>query len=283
MKIKNNSFPYPVLSPFSDDYHSSTFDLNIEIKNEFNQLYMHGVLELKNDGLMTLINEKKAMYLIHLECPQTTYRTTFTGYENIFRENIDSSKVKGKLEINGFIIATDNIKEYTNPFLDDMYEGLNFNINKGNILAVTDRIDAVLFESNDDYKDMTSIISVRMSKTEEFMKIESESDKIMIILPEASYLLYAQYAKTDFKEVIITNIIFPALIYIFSLIENNRNEYDDTRWYQVLKEVLEKSDVDIDMIGNRGEPGYIIVQKLLHNPVMKSLEAIKLFSNQEDE
>ncbi|WP_157946268.1 hypothetical protein [Staphylococcus chromogenes] len=51
----------------------------------------------------------------------------------------------------------------------------------------------------------------------------------------------------------------------------------------MLKEVLEQSGLDIEKIGNRGEPGYIIVQKLLHNPVMKSLEAIKLFSNQGDE
>lgn len=283
MKVKNNSFPYPVLSNFSDDYHSSLFDLDVEVKNEFNQLYLYGTFKLENDGLNTLIDLKSANYLIHIECPQTTYRTTFVSETNTFKQPIESDKIKGKLEINGFIVARDDIEEYINDSFDEMYEGLTFKINKGNILAVSDRIDAVLFESDDDYQDMSSIINIRMSETEELMKIENESDKIIIVLPKNAYLLYAEYAKTDFKEVIITNVIFPALIYVFSLIENNKNEYDDTRWYQVLKEVLEQSGVDIEKIGNRGEPGYIIVQKLLHNPVMKSLEAIKLFSNQGDE
>lgn len=278
MKVKNNSFPYPVLSNFSGDYHNEIFDLEIIKSESFNQLFLLGKFKLTNEGLKTLIKENKAEYLVHVECGFTSYRHAYTYETNTFKIPIENDQIKGLLEINGFIIAKEDIKDYYDPNLDEMYEDMHFNIDKGNILAVTDRIEAILHETDDDFKDMTSIISIRKSETDEFMKIDNETDKIIVILPKKSYELYANYAKSAFKEVIITNVIFPALIHVFAQIEQNRREYEENRWYQVLKNILEKSEVNIETIGDRGEPGYIIVQKLLQNPVLKSLEAIKLFS-----
>ncbi|WP_414055777.1 hypothetical protein [Macrococcus equi] len=278
MQVKNNSFPYPVLCSFTGDYINDQFDLDVEIVNEFNQLYLIGTFKLSSQGIQNLIEARKATYLVHIECGLTSYRNAVTSEDVTFRIPIERHLIKGKLEINGFVVAKEDIKAYSDNNLDEMYEGLAFDINKGNILAVTDRIDAVIYEENEDYKDMTSIINIRKSDSDEYMKIDNESDKIIIILPKHAYELYSYYAKLAFKEVIITNVIFPALIHVFAQVEQNKKEYEDNRWYQVLKEILEQSGVNIETIGDRGEPGYVIVQKLLHNPIMKSLEAIQMFS-----
>ncbi|MGK0575994.1 hypothetical protein [Macrococcus capreoli] len=278
MQVKNNSFPYPVLSSFTGDYINDAFDLDVEVINQFNQLYLNGTFKLTSPSIDKLIVENKATYLVHVECGLTSFRKALTFKENTFKMPIERQLVKGKLEINGFVVAIEDIQSYSSQNFDEMYESLQFDINKGNILAVTDRIDAIIYEENEDYKDMTSIINIRKSDTEEYMKIDHETDKITIILPKNSYELYAQYAKSAFKEVIITNVIFPALIHVFAQVEHNKKEYEDNRWYQVLKEILEQSSVNIETIGDRGEAGYVVVQKLLHNPVMKSLDAIKMFS-----
>lgn len=283
MQVKNNSFPYPVLSNFSGDYIEDNFDLDVEIVNQFNQLYLIGTFKLTNNGLLNLIEQAKAEYLVHIECGLTSFRSAHTYGEQMFRIPINSDLVKGKLEINGFIVAKENIEGFYDAHLDEMYEGMQFNINMGNILAVSDRIDAMIYEEHEDFKEMSSIINIRKSETDEFMKIDNETDKIIVILPNQAYEMYAFYAKSAFKEVIITNIIFPALIHVFAQVEHNKKEYEDNRWYQVLKEMLEQSGVNIETIGDRGEPGYVIVQKLLHNPVMKSLEAIKMFSEAGDD
>lgn len=278
MQVKNNSFPYPVLCSFSGDYTNDAFDLDVEITNQFNQLYLIGTFKLTSPSIDKLILDDKADFLVHIECGLTSFRKALSFKENTFKLPIERHLIKGKLEINGFIVAKEDIKSYTSNNFDEMYEGLQFDIDKGNILAVTDRIDAIIYEENEDYKDLTSIINIRKSDTDEYMKIDHETDKITIILPKNSYELYAYYAKSVFKEVIITNVIFPALIHVFAQVEQNKKEYEDNRWYQVLKEILEQSGVNIEAIGDRGEPGYVIAQKLLHNPVAKSLEAIQMFS-----
>ncbi|UBH15781.1 hypothetical protein [Macrococcus armenti] len=278
MKVKHNTFPYPVLSAFTDDYNDSFFDLDVNVTNEYGTLWLNYAFHLFNDELTNLVKEQQAMFLIHLECSQTTYRNAITLEETKGKIELDASLIKGVLDVNGFLITAERIMNYTNKQFSDWYQSMKFTLNKGSTLSVAQMSEVVLSENKDDFKNIQSIINIRRSKKQSYMTIDYSSEKIIIALPVESYEIYAQYAKTDFKEVIITNVVFPALVHVFTKIEHQYEEFEDNRWYQVIKHILETSGDDITMMGDRGAESYVIVQKLLRDPVFKALNAIKLFS-----
>lgn len=283
MKVKHNTFPYPVLSAFTDDYIDSFFDLDVAITEEYGTLWLNYEFQLHNDTLNQLVKEERARFLIHIECSQTTFRTAITVDEKKGRVVLDPKLIKGVVDVNGFLITSSEITDYSNQQFSDWYQSMTFTLAKGSTLAVAQMSEVVLSENKDDFKNIQSIINIRRSKKQSYMTIDYSTDKIIIALPNDTYDIYAQYAKTDFKEVIITNVVFPALIHVFTKIEQQNEEFEDNRWYQVIKSILETSGEDITSMGDRGTESYVIVQKLLRDPVFKALNAIKIFSESRED
>ena len=75
MEIKNRLFPYPVLCEENDDYVLGFFDVKYNVTEEFNHFVIDFDIVLDdNDELQWLIREGKAEYVIHIECPTTSFR-----------------------------------------------------------------------------------------------------------------------------------------------------------------------------------------------------------------
>lgn len=65
MKIKNSLTPYPILCDYNDDYRDSKFDAEIHLTNSLDKVKCEVVFRLKNDVLEKMIQEQKAVYLLH--------------------------------------------------------------------------------------------------------------------------------------------------------------------------------------------------------------------------
>src|SRR4051812_31745550 len=101
MKI-NTSYPYPVLYSENDDYIDSSFDVESYINEEFGELKISTKFNLNNEGIKGLINDGVGSYLIHVECPQTSYRKAFVSVEDFLEINIPTNLLRGKLFLNVF-------------------------------------------------------------------------------------------------------------------------------------------------------------------------------------
>lgn len=80
MEIKNRLFPYPVLCDNNDDYIESKFDVTVTKEEKLNDIILHFDIELDNTELLSLIREGKAEYVMHIECPYTSYRKVVRGF-----------------------------------------------------------------------------------------------------------------------------------------------------------------------------------------------------------
>src|SRR5699024_8008041 len=136
MKVKERHFPYPVLADFSDDFNKSSYETDIDYTINRDQFVLNVKHALNNEELAKMIEDGKAEYATHIECPKTQKRLLNTS--NIQHQEVilDAADIENKIEVCTFVIATMSLSNYTNSDFDVDYEGYVFNLNKGDILAI---------------------------------------------------------------------------------------------------------------------------------------------------
>ena len=83
MNITKRLYTYPVLSEERDDYTDSVFDADVQYKMKgVNNLLFDFDIEMDNKELQKMILEGDAEYVVHIECANTSYRTTIHDISN---------------------------------------------------------------------------------------------------------------------------------------------------------------------------------------------------------
>lgn len=75
MEIKYKLYPYPVLSSYSNDYGTGSFDVAIDIVRDGYDLRIDFLATLTCQSLQDCIKQGVAKFVYHLECAQTGFRT----------------------------------------------------------------------------------------------------------------------------------------------------------------------------------------------------------------
>lgn len=145
MNISEKRYPYPVLKPEGDDYEGSSFDVAIEVLQSSETVAITFGAELKDDGLRRLIGvEHRAEIVCHLECPKTVYRQVVKVGLPVCEKAGDGEKVtleiptaalSGDVSVCPFIVATEDIPDYTNESFNPDYECEAFAIETGAVMA----------------------------------------------------------------------------------------------------------------------------------------------------
>lgn len=278
----NNSFPYPVLSSENDNYKNSKFETTIEVQKIFGQLSISFKSNLQDSTITQLIAEEKAKYALHIECPQTSYRQIFQSEEPYILESIPDNRLRGKVDVHPFILASEKIENYQNPNLNDFYQGFPITFEKGNILAIGEAVEITLFEEDEESQNLPSIVTIRRVEKEKIMTVDIEFDQIIIKLPKNEYDQYAINASSRLKETILSVVILPCLIEVFYRIREDQDEYVDHKWYQILKQIFEKNNTPLSQFITGTLSPIEAAQKVLQNPLEKAFIEIKKISEAED-
>ena len=170
----SSSLPYPVLDANNDHYVGSSFSAQIEAKKSFGKLVIEGLFQLQNEEIEQLIYEKKAIYAIHIECPQTSFRKVFTSSSNQLVEKIDEELLRGKIDVHPFILTMERIENYTNKKWNNFYKGYPITYEKGNPLAIATPIEIVLHEEPVADQNLPSIVSIHKVTDKEFVILLSK-------------------------------------------------------------------------------------------------------------
>ncbi|HWL22383.1 MAG TPA: hypothetical protein VNR38_01290 [Ureibacillus sp.] len=271
----NNSFPYPVLSPENDDYKGSAFETRVEAQKTFGQLYINLHCNLQDQKITSLINEGKAKYALHVECPQTSFRKIYQSEETKIVATINENHLRGKIDVHPFILANETIEEYTNPNLNDFYTDATITYEKGNILALGEAVEVTLHELDEESQNLPSIVTIRRSESAKELVVSLNSPQIIIELPKAIYDQYAINAGSRLKETILSMVILPSLIEVFYILKEDSADYSEYKWYQVLEQIFKKNNIPLTQVIDGTTPVLRAAQMVLQNPLEKAFNEIQ--------
>lgn len=295
MKLRaNKGFPYPVLSPYSDDYENCEFTANVSVEIQGYDFALNINVTLTDDELSSMLEQEKSWITLHVECPSTGYRKIFSTKEYNNRIVIPFKLLRDMVEINTFIVAAEDIDDFSSSNFNSDYGNDSFKLEKGCIMAVSKEVDARipkkltdLMEKEDPF---VTIVPIK-DKNEKNISINLDEEKILIMVPENTASSYKALQETQNMRPILTSIfIVPAitqgLIYLKGLNAVDLSEAESRLWVQSLKEILkERFKLTIADIQNKEmNELFVLAQQLVDNPMSTGVDnLIKWHGGQTDE
>lgn len=283
MKLQANLFPYPVLSPITDDYVGSSFSAKWREKVASTQLDLEVLFSLEDDGLKNLIKNKRAVYAVHVEGISSSYRKLFPveSGKNKITISIDPNEVGGDIEMNMVVIACKEISSYQNKNFNPEFYDSDYKVSlldKGDILAFCPYEKLTLGVSNKDKPSVESMMRVSATKGK-FMVVDTDSDVIYIRLPERTHKLYKSLSKSSKgqEQLLMVTIVLPALSHVISEIQSGE-DFEDKAWYSALQDKLSKLNYSEESFSQ--EDPMKVAQVLLGCPLDNAFE---MFYNERGE
>lgn len=287
MKNTNILFPYPVISEMNNDYLDSVFisDHTI-IEKGFNSRNLKVNFTIIDEIIENMIERDYLKIVLHVECRRTTFRKSFIVKDKTIEIPIDLENMANIVRVSGLLVANKDIEEYKNKNINKDYFGEDYiikDLKKGSILGVTKYQEIKIDKIKDLFEDIPSIIKVGSTK-KTFMEVNTDSETIILKLPEKDYKNYLILGRTSYSNIILSAVILPALVYILDSI--SRNEIEDIdktlNWYQVIENKLSQKDIEIEDI-NRKHTSLEIAQMILESPLERGLENIKRILEREED
>ena len=243
MRAKNRLSPYPILTNYTDDYKNGSFQAYINAYEEYGKLCIHVEFELDSQYLQNLITQGDAEFLIHLECPSTSYRERISGNKKIYTKTIPIDLITDVLEANTFIVASKDGVEYSSDSFNDDYKGFKFKVCKNEILAIGDSAKITIKNDTRELESLPSIIKIiKVDNAEKAMAIDTDGDDIKIKLSEKVCDNYKAVGNSVYSKTAFSLVIFPALLVVLTRMVSNYADSDisDRRWYQIVEKKLEE-------------------------------------------
>ena len=281
MRVKKRHFPFPVLSPFSDDIEGEmTADIKAE---EILGTFEFAVdFQLNNQTLQELIDVGEAVFAVHLECGSTMKRFFEKSNKASFRFKIDQKLLNNTVEINFFIVAERDIENYINEGFHEDFWDAAFSIQKGDQLAFAHTVKMNI--TKEPIADTNSIfeISINHEKDAALFKVEF-ADKIIIQIPKNNYEQITNmrgYIGTHVDQLFIAMYYTPALIetlyYIKDLLDSDEehNGDEDSIWYRSIEKRLATLNIQLEHLAEGGCNIPELAMKILDDVNGKALDAI---------
>lgn len=283
MNITNRLYTYPVLSNDKDDYKTSFFEAKVTAESsDINNFKLDFICRVTNKEIRDLmLYGKSAEYVIHIECPTTSYRKVIKGdVTGTFSYQIPYNKLNGKVEIVAFILATKDIKEFYSSDWNEDFDGLTFDIPRGSVLAYENLDDYIIFKDDNDLMRSSSIFSVYRRTTDETKPavVELNDNRIKIGLCTKEYNLYNKYAAIEeTRHIVNALVVLPALVYVFEELRqvDSEDAYKDKKWYISLAKAYQKKGIDIKtVLIDETKTSYECAQEAMELPITSALSSL---------
>lgn len=270
MKVKNISYPYPVLGNEDDVDGRFVPSFRHILGNE--KIILKVKFELKNKTLEELIEQKKAMFSIELECNSTFYRASLGTFNYEGNLEIEAAKCRDRVVVKFFIRACQPLSDYSISNCNKDYTDLIFDLNKGDILAVGGQSSFIAEKGFDPLRPIVSaFIAVREGHEDEGPMVVDFGDlnRILIKLAKKDWSRYQGVKGSPWTFPIIhASIVFPVLADAIRRIHEEDEDIESTRWCGRLKTILEQKGLPLD------DPFYS-AQVILQSPLTRSLITIE--------
>jgi len=271
MKISNQLFPHPVLGirddingNFSVEFIWSCDRYNYKLNPRFN---------IENDEIEKLINEKKASFLMCVECANTMFRESFVIESHDAEIKINAEKLRDEVNVSFFVIALQSIEQYSNSLFHKDYNDCSFFIEKGDILAYGGETYFIAEKNYEYLKAVSSIMEIVEGQDDNgYSAADFNEEKIKITLNKKNYEIYIECRDNKyFTAVFHTSLVFPLLLKALGYIKDEIEDYTEKKWYKIIKTRIEEENLSLE----DEEKHYEILQKLFGDPFNRLFKSLK--------
>lgn len=283
MKIKHRHFPYPVLSPYSNDITGEKLKADITVEKLESEFQFTANFQLENETLLRLIENEQAVYAVHLECSSTMKRFFKISKQPNYSFNINHKLLNNIVEINFFIVAYKDISSYYNTEFHEDFEGVRFNIQKGDQLAFAETVKMNITKEPLAKTNSIFELSVNPNKNAPLFEVDFV-EKITISLPKQIYEEITNlrgFIGADVDDIFISIYYLPALIEaLYQIRDHIENDslfmIENTVWYRSIAQRLEKIGESIEELDQKFGDFPNLAMRILDNNerTLKSIHRI---------
>lgn len=267
---RNKSFPYPVLSDYSDDYINAAFQASqyLYVDSETGDVVLDVQFMLSEKAIDALVQQGKATYAVLVKCSKTYYRECFFSEGTELEVQIESGVLHGKVELSPYIIATSNLQGFTSPQFNSEYNQAYFDLPAGAVLALNE--PDTYYVDQEDLKNIGSVLLLNGTEDQEQGFVSYSIDEDMISIDVSIFdkkRIDAARNETKLKGFILMGIIMPVIAEIIMILTkpDQRETYEDRKWYRALELRLQELSIDIDSITSPLE----VAQKIFDYPLQQ--------------
>ena len=281
MQIKNKYYPYPVIAYGNDSYDGSEFVSDANYIYDAHNIKFRLEADLKDDCLSEMVTDGRVKYAHHIECQQTCFRMLILTDKASDEIKIHESKINGLVQICSFLMADQDISNYSNPSFSRDYKGFKFNIDRGCVLAIGSQVNMIINKEKEELANTSSIFSIRSNRdpAASELQVSTTGQKIVILIPEKTCNQYLNVSTSVLLPVLHAMVIQPALMQVLYELKEaaQKNElynYDGYRWYRALRKTAERLRMNFDEEFIASMDVFKMAQKFLDSPVIKAMNII---------
>jgi hypothetical protein len=259
MKIEQRNFPYPIISPWSDDVQPYNIGSSAAFSYDKENYYFNYEITSENNYILELLLSRHAQFVIHIECGQTFYRqithVIWSADENTKtakgKIDISAKELEGDTEISFLICADRDISDYFPQGLHPDYGNQKFRMGKGYFIAACGTFKFYCKQDYDTLKKISSIIIFKEDKKREEGAITADfnSDKLVGLLPVKLFKQYNDLRdRKCYSNILGAMLAMPVLMEGLACIKYNtdpENEYGSYKWFRVIFKKLNDIGYDI--------------------------------------
>lgn len=248
----NINYPYPIIRVHEEDYRTTVFKGELTVNLQPDCYLIRPAFEINNAGIAELIEAGKLTYAIEIQASATWYRKLVPVKENK-PIPLDTSFIHERVELTPCIIATTQIIAFTNDDFEDEYQGITFDINAGDVIAIGEAKCFDALYQDDIIKNGTSPVTIARSDTAKEISCDFSGSLIEITLPADQHDKYLECGCKPEKYKALNAILsIPALVEAIGIIANDVKHPDQLStleskaWYKTivvnLKRVAENNE-----------------------------------------
>lgn len=291
MQINPRAYPHPVLAHWGDDIMDSNFQGVVTGKGAKNAYVFEAVFKTNNADLLTMLEQKKAMYAVHVECTSTRYRSLFKSQEERFSFEISAGLIDGRVDVCSFILAAKAIEKYKNANFHPDYGKAAFRVTTGDTLAVAPDQIIEATKKHDPLRKVSSIFSVVQNDDENAtaMDINMSGPKVVVSLSKPNFEAYLGLRHSvTYHPMLLGSIIVPALVEVLerirrAAVERHLDDYTDFRWFMVIDRKLREKNIRlVEDPESFADSSLKVAHELLGQPLTKSLGDLRAMTEDEE-
>lgn len=238
--------------------------------------YIIVAIACSSSTINKLISEGAAKFVVHVECSNTIFRRAYDLASISERIIIPVENLNDVVEVNVFARAIRDIAGYKVENAHSDYGNAEFEIKKGDILAVGDGHIFYIESKFDSMKRIGSIMQIQEANEDADlpMRVSWNGDKIVVLLSKQDFRDYKLLKTQEGVSAPLTSaIVLPVLMEaIRSLKSEDEGAIEDgPRWKRALQRRIE------DLALERETEDLIVAQKLLELPLKRSLTSARQF------
>lgn len=248
----NINYPYPVIREYVEDYKTTTFKGEMVVNLQPDGYLIRPNFEISNTQISEYICSEKLTYAIEVQSPATWYRKLFVVKDNQ-PIRLEPTVLHERVELIPCIIAKEGVSGFSNDDFEEEYQGMEFEISAGDVVAIGEKRTFDALYQNDVIKNGSSIVSIGGSDTTKEIICDYSGSVIEITLPMDQYNDYKEcgYLKTKYKTlnaILTIPVLVEAIGFIAHDAENpeETSGFESKAWYKTivvnLKRVAENNE-----------------------------------------